>query len=98
MTNTELKTRESIFEMRKDSIKEHLDSLIKKSERQTEELKMLRKRMNEEKLNLISSLELATEFIENRNWNLSRGIDLTYQFLMAKAYLEEEKNKEGDLK
>jgi len=94
---TDLRTRELMFKMRKDSIREHLDMLIKRSERQTEELKLMRKRMNEEECNLVSTLEVATEYIENTDWHLTRGISLTNELLIAKMYLQEERDRE-DLK
>ena len=94
---TDLRTRKLMFEMRKDSIKEHLDMLIKKSERQVEELKLMRKRMDEKECSLVSTLEVATEYVENTDWHLTRGISLANELLIAKMYLQEEKNKE-DLK
>lgn len=99
MSNTDLEARESIFESRKTSIKAHLDMLIQKSERQIEELKMLRKRMDNEEHNIISILEMSIEYVENTDWHLSRAVVLTYDYLRAKMNLEEEENRlsRGDM-
>ena len=94
MTTTNLKTRELMFEMRKDSMKEHLDMLIRKSERQAEELRLMKKRMDKEESSLVGILEIATEYVENTNWHLTRGISLVNDFLIARMLLEEETNEE----
>ena len=90
---SDLKIRETSLTIRKGQIKGHLEMLVQKATILSQELKEFRKSLDGEELDVLVTLENATEYIENTDWHLTRGLSLSRDYLAAKRLLEEEQNK-----